>query len=83
MNLSNIKKKYFGNAENRSLGCWVRTKCAPSLLCSVMMEKLIYKVYQEYFFYVPSAIEAILVRLALVFVLAAVAEVVLVAHALV
>lgn len=83
MNLSNIKIKYFGNAENRSPGCWVRTKCATSLLCSVKMEKLLFEEYRVYLFYVPSAIEAILVRLALVFVLAAVAEVVLVAHALV
>ena len=32
-NLSNIKKKILENAENRTRGCWVRSKYATSVLC--------------------------------------------------
>ena len=32
INLSNIKRKILGNAENQTQGCWVRSKC--TVLCS-------------------------------------------------
>ena len=36
VNLSNIKIKIIGNAENQTRGCWVRSRYATSVLCSLL-----------------------------------------------